>query len=76
MGPLDPRAFPSIHCSPIGLVPKGSTGKWRLIFDLSSPHNRSVNNSIDPALCSLEYVMVDLVTEVVALDFLSSGMEG
>ena len=29
VGPLDPRAFPSVRCSPIGLVPKGSTRKWR-----------------------------------------------
>ena len=66
VGPLDPRAFPSVHCSPIGLVPKRSTGKWRLIVDLSSPHGRSVNDGIDPALCSLEYVTVDLVADVVA----------
>eukprot|EP00731_Ephydatia_muelleri_P038232 Em0686g3a len=66
VGPLDPRTFPSVHCSPIGLVPKGSTGKWRLIVDLSSPHGRSVNDGIDPALCSLEYVTVDLVADVVA----------
>ena len=66
MGPLDPCAFPSIHCSLIGLVPEGSTGKWRLIVDLSSPHDRSVNDGIDPALCSLEYVTVDIVADVVA----------
>ena len=65
MGPLDPRSFPSIHCSPIGLVPKGATGKWRLIVDLSSPHDRSVNDGIDPALCLLEYVTVDVVADVV-----------
>ena len=35
--------------SPIGLVPRGSTGKWRLIVDLSSPHDRRVNDGIDPA---------------------------
>ena len=66
VGPLDLRAFPSVHCSPIGLVPKGSSGKWRLIVDLSSPHGRSVNDGIDPALCSLEYVTVDQVANVVA----------
>ena len=66
VGPLDPRVFPSVHCSLIGLVPKSSTGKWRLIVDLSSPHGRSVNDGIDTALCSLEYVTVDLVADVVA----------
>ena len=53
MGPLDPCAFPSIHCSPIGLVPKGSTGKWRLIVDLSSPHDRSVTALAPKTHCSL-----------------------
>ena len=66
MGTLNPGAFPSVHCSPIGLVPKSSMGKWQLIVDLSSPHGRSVNDGIDPALCSLEYVTVDLVSDAVA----------
>ena len=51
---------PSIHTSPIGLVPKsGQPGKFRLITDLSSPHGRSVNDSIDPSLCSLKYAAID-----------------
>ena len=35
IGPLDIEAFPIVQCSPMGLVPKGSSGKWRLIVDLS-----------------------------------------
>ena len=31
MGHLEPDRFPTIHCSAIGLIPKGSSGKWRLI---------------------------------------------
>uniref|UniRef100_A0A1X7UPB8 Uncharacterized protein n=1 Tax=Amphimedon queenslandica TaxID=400682 RepID=A0A1X7UPB8_AMPQE len=34
-------------------------GKFRLIVDLLSPAGTSVNNGIDPALCSLSYLSVD-----------------
>ena len=40
------------HQSPLGLIPKAQPGKWRLITDLSSPHNHSVNNGISQSLCS------------------------
>ncbi len=44
----------------IGVVPKGhNTGKWRLITDLSFPSGLSVNDGIDPQLCSLSYTTVD-----------------
>ena len=46
VGPLDPGSFPGIHVSPIGLVPKGLSGKWRLIVDLSSLQGYSVNDGI------------------------------
>ena len=43
------------HISPIGMVPKsGFPPKWRLIVDLSSPCNASVNDGISPDLCTLE----------------------
>ena len=31
-----------------GVIPKGSTGKWHLIVDLSFPEGNSVNGGIDP----------------------------
>ena len=44
----------------LGLIPKGGQpGKFRLIIDLSSPHGASVNDGIDPELCSLSYSSVD-----------------
>ena len=49
-----------MHHSPIDLVPK-SSGGFHLIVDLSSPHERSVNNEIDLAVCSMEYASVDAV---------------
>ncbi len=47
---------PSIHVSPIGLVPMGHTGDaWRMIVDLSYPRGRSVNDFISPDICSPAY---------------------
>ena len=38
------------------VIPKPrQPGNWRLILDLSSPHGHSVNDGIDPHLCSLLY---------------------
>jgi len=37
----------AIHCSPFGVIPKkNKPGKWRLILDLSTPTDHSVNNGI------------------------------
>ena len=58
LGPLP--ASTSIHVSPIRLVPKGHQGNsWRLTVDLSHPSGRSVNDFIDPDLCSPSYPSVD-----------------
>ena len=54
------------HTSPFGVIPKKSKpGKWRLIIDLSSPANHSVNDGIEKELCSLSYVKVDQVVECI-----------
>ena len=59
VGPLPPNTA-GVHISPIGLIPKPhQPGKWRLITDLSSPAEASVNEGIDPELCSLKYTSVD-----------------
>ena len=58
--------LPSLHINRFGVIPKGhNTGKWRLITDLSYPHGQSVNDGIDPSLCSLTYSTVDDVADVV-----------
>ena len=60
VGPLASQAISGVHCSPIGLVPKGrNTGQWRMIVDLSCPDGRSVNDGIPSPLCSLTYSSVD-----------------
>ena len=56
-----------LHINRLGVIPKGhNTGKWRLITDLSFPHGQSVNDGIDPSLCSLFYTTVDDIAHVVA----------
>ena len=54
-----------VHTSPFGVIPKKSSGKWRLIVDLSSPRGKSVNDAIDEELASLSYVSVDNVLEAI-----------
>lgn len=49
-----------VHVSKFGVIPKKyQPGKWRLIVDLSSPDGASVNDFIDPELCSLSYASVE-----------------
>ena len=51
-----------LHVSRIGVIPKGhNSGKWRPITDLSYPPQGSVNDRINPDVCSLEYTSVDRV---------------
>ncbi len=59
VGPLPLEAIPEVRISRFGVIPKGTTGRWRLIVDLSSPEGTSVNDGIDPKLCSLSYVSVE-----------------
>ena len=57
---LLPKSFAGVHISRFGVIPKPhQPGKWRLITDLSSPKGASVNDGIDPRLCSLSYASVD-----------------
>lgn len=59
LGPFDPASLPQVHVSRFGVIPKGTSGQWRLILDLSSPEGHSVNDGIDSDICSLSYVTVD-----------------
>ena len=47
VSPLPAAWSTRVHCSSLGLVPKGNTGRWRVIVDLSSPLGHSVNAGID-----------------------------
>ena len=59
LGPFPLQSVPGLQVIRFGVIPKGKTGKWWLIVDLSSPEGASVNDGIDPCLCSLTYVTVD-----------------
>ena len=62
LGPYSPSSMTGIHTNRFGVIPKKHRpNKWRLITDLSFPAGYSVNDAIDPALCSLQYISVDQV---------------
>ena len=57
---LATSCHPAIHINRFGVIPKGhNSGKWRLITGLSYPPGNSVNDGIDPNLCSLQYTTVE-----------------
>ena len=56
LGPLRLELFPQVHPNRFGVIPKGTSGKWWLIVDMSFPAGASVNDGIEEALCSLTYV--------------------
>jgi hypothetical protein len=64
IGPLPD--IPNVQISRFGVIPKqGQPGKWRLILDLSTPHNVSVNDGVAKDLCSMRYATVDNAVEKV-----------
>ena len=65
--PLYAASHSTIHINRYRVLPKGhDTGKWHRITDLSYPPGKSVNDGIDPELCSLHYTSVDDVAVVTA----------
>ena len=62
IGPLSSSTTSKVrvHINRLGVIPKGrASGKWRLITDLLFPEGRSVNDGIDPLMCSLRHTTVD-----------------
>ena len=74
---LPPGVFPrEIHLSPIGLVPKkNKPGKWRLIVDLSSPLDHSINDGISRERSSLSYTSVDHLAALIVSEGRGSFLE-
>ena len=64
-GPFDTPPFPNFQVSPIGLVPKKNSDKFRTIFHLSFPKSgsTSINASISKEDFSLQYVTIDNAIE-------------
>ena len=62
LGPLQDRLI----ISKFGVIPKKhQVGKWRLILDLSSPKEASINDGISKDLCSVKYPYFDQVAKLI-----------
>ena len=65
VGPLE-TGTPGMIINRFGVIPKPHRpGKWRLIIDLSHPKGASVNDGIEPDLCTLSYASIDNATSVI-----------
>lgn len=64
-GPFAAPPLEDLRVSPLGVVPKKEPGKFRLIHHLSYPAGSSVNDDIDPELCSVSYTSFDQALAVV-----------
>lgn len=65
LGPFQASVAPTVYISQVRVIPKNrQQGKWRVITDLSFPEGYSVNDAIDPKLCSLQHLTVDQVAAV------------
>lgn len=71
LGPLSPALPLFIHTSHFGVIPEGSSGKWRLIVDMSAPEGASVNDGIDESLYTLSYVSI--ADAISAISLYSTG---
>ena len=63
-GPFEHRPLPNLRISPLGLVPKKG-GDFRLIHHLSYPQGNSVNDFIEPELCSVNYTKFDKAVQMI-----------
>ena len=59
LGPFPPHACSNLITSSIAVIPKKTPGKWRVIVDLSSPRDASVNDSTRRQYTHLAYSSVD-----------------
>lgn len=64
-GPFNERPLPNLIVSPIGLVPKKTPGEFRMIHHLSYPPGESINDYIDPALCTVQYTSFDQAIKMI-----------
>ena len=58
-GPFQNPPFKNMQISPIGCVPKKSTGDFRLIHHLSYPFGTSINDGISSELSTVSYCSFD-----------------
>ena len=65
-GPFPSDPFPDMVYSPLGLVPKKTSGEFRLIHDLSFPKPNSVNSHILPESITVAFQTLDHCVEQLA----------
>ena len=65
-GPFKDPPLHNLRVSPLGLVPKSTPGKFRLIHHLSWPDQSSVNDGIEPSLCKVRYTSFDEAVKRIA----------
>ena len=63
-GPFDEPPFESLHCSPIGAIPK-KDGTVRLVMDLSQPRGKSINEGIEKEDFNIQYSKFDDATSMI-----------
>ena len=64
-GPFSAKPFSHLVVSPIGLVPKKTPGKFRLIHHLSYPRGNSINSGIDRQHTTVTYHTVDHAIDII-----------
>ena len=64
-GPFKVRHLSTLRVSPLSIIPNKTPGKYRIIHHLSFPDNASVNDFIDPSLCSVTYTKFDKAVDIV-----------
>ncbi len=68
VGPIATSMLPEAMISSFGVIPKPHQPvKYRLILDLSRPKGSSVNDGIEPEVCSLSYASVDQAVRIIML---------
>ncbi len=65
-GPMAVEESLGVQVNRFGVIEKPhQPGKFRLIVDLSFPEGHSVNDGIEPELCSMQYTSVDRAVDMV-----------
>ena len=64
-GPFNAPPFSTLHCSPLGAVPK-KDNSYRIILDLSSPRGHSINEGIPRDQFSVRYSSFDDAVKLVS----------
>ena len=63
-GPFPAPPLPNFRVNPLSARVKPN-GKARVILDLSAPDGASVNDSIDPASCTVQYASLDELSSLI-----------